>query len=180
MKKNIICLFSALSVLGASFVYADDTMSSSMTTVNCENYNEGDENAEIVPGLGFKKSDVKKDKFKFDVANVLTVKGTVVKVIRVNKDGKCRVFLIVKTNDGRALVKLRSHAFLEQNGVMFNEGDDIEIKGSLNKENGRIFIIAKEITKDGNTVKFRDDQGNPVGSDDSDSSSTKPQMTSSY
>lgn len=180
MKKNIfnsICLFSAVSFLGTASLFADDnsmsssnsamTPSNSMTTVNCENYNEGDENSEIVPGQGFTKGDLKKDgKFKYDVNNVLTVQGTVVKVLRVNRNGKCHVFLIVKTDNGRAIVKLRSVGFLEKNGVTFNEGDQLQIKGSQNKVNGRIFIVAKEITKDGNTLKLRDEQGNAIGGDE--------------
>lgn len=99
-------------------------------------------------------------KYGYDTKTVETFRGTVDKVMRARyPDGDCYVLLILKTDDGDYLVNLGPVWYIDENGLVVNEGDSLQVRGSKVRMNGRFLIISAEIKKDGEVLKFRDSQG---------------------
>jgi len=53
-------------------------------------------------------------------------------------------------------------SFLDQLGIAFKAGEDIEIKGSKIKQDGADLILAREMVKGGETLTFRFPDGKPA------------------
>lgn len=101
-------------------------------------------------------------KYTYDVNTVQTFRGNVNKVMRVRyPDGDCYVVVLLNTDSGDYLVNLGPVWFIDENGLVVNEGDSLQVRGSKVRMNGRYLIITSEIKKDGEILKFRDMQGTP-------------------
>lgn len=70
--------------------------------------------------------------------------------------------LILNTDQGVYEVHVGPDWFLNQKKVTFAKGDQLQVKGSIVNETKT--MIAREITKNGETVMLRDQQGFPLWS----------------
>jgi hypothetical protein len=62
---------------------------------------------------------------------------------------------------GRVLVHLGPVWYLERQEFELAPGDEVGIKGMCDKKNGKIDVIAYELTKGDHVLSLRDDQGRP-------------------
>jgi hypothetical protein len=69
--------------------------------------------------------------------------------------------VILKSDQGNITVHLGPAWYLSQKRFSLNVCDTLEVIGSKIKQNRRTVIVAKAVTKDGETLKLRDDQGFP-------------------
>jgi hypothetical protein len=72
------------------------------------------------------------------------------------------VRLLVDTGGGKALLVVGPDAFLRERQVTYVPGDAIEFVGSRRSFKGREFILAREITRGGQTLVLRDKDGIPA------------------
>jgi DNA/RNA endonuclease YhcR with UshA esterase domain len=101
---------------------------------------------------------------KYNPATEVTVKGTVDEV----RDRQCPVsggmgaHIILKTGDKTIEVHLATTKFMKNYELVFNKGDEVEVKGSKVVFEGVETIFAREIKRGNDTFVFRDKDGNPV------------------
>lgn len=98
----------------------------------------------------------------FDAAQVETLSGPVLQLIRVQfPDKDCYLIAVLSTqgNNGKVAVNLGPVWFGEESGLFLNEGDKIQVSGAKMRTNGRFVVIATEVTKNGYTLNIRDKEG---------------------
>jgi hypothetical protein len=101
----------------------------------------------------------------FDAKTIESVSGEVQDVIRIQfPDKDCYLIAILSTtgNGRRLAVNLGPTWFLEEKGFTVNEGDEIQVKGSKVRLNGRHLLLVTELTIDGRTLNIRDKEGAPL------------------
>jgi len=99
---------------------------------------------------------------KYDPATETKLKGVVDQLKLVPPTGgKPLVYLLMKEKDS-AEVFLCPKSFLDQMGVDFKAGDEIEIVGSKVKQDSADLILTREITKGGDTLTLRFKDGKPA------------------
>ncbi len=102
----------------------------------------------------------------FDPSTVETLAGQVVTVQRgpVRQGGKGNlVRLTLKTDQGPVQVFLGPAKYVDAQPVQLAAGDQVEVKASkITGPKGRTTFTAAEITKNGQVLKLRDDQGMPL------------------
>ncbi len=99
---------------------------------------------------------------KYDPSTETTLKGAVDQLKLVPPTGgKPVAYLTMKEKDS-AEVFLCPKSFLEQMGVDFKAGDEVEIIGSKVKKDGEDLILAREVTKGGDTLTLRFKDGKPA------------------
>ncbi len=99
---------------------------------------------------------------KYDKATGTKVKGVVdeLKVVP-GKDEGTHFYLVDGTN--KILIHVGPEKFLKEIEASYSKGDKVEVVGSKVKSaEGEDEILAKEITKDNNTVTLRDGKGEPA------------------
>jgi hypothetical protein len=99
---------------------------------------------------------------KYDKATETTVKGVVdeLKNVPGNDEG---THFILKDGEKSILIHVGPEKFLKEVEASYAKGDKVEVKGSKVKSaEGEDEILAKEITKDNNTVTLRDSKGEPA------------------
>jgi len=135
-------------------------------------FDQNDEQA-LYETYGYSRGDMHHVyKYNFDTKTVETFRGTVEKVMRAKyPDGNCYVLIILRADDGDYLVNLGPVWFIDENGLVINEGDTLQVRGSKVRMNGRYIVIAGEVKKDGEVLKFRDVQGQPTWGNQPGSSS---------
>jgi predicted transcriptional regulator len=74
------------------------------------------------------------------------------------------VHLQVKTDKETLIAILGPTSFLEQQKLEIAVGDKVEIKGSRIKHPQQAILLAGELKKGDQVVKFRDEQGKPLWS----------------
>ena len=104
---------------------------------------------------------------KYDPATEITVKGTVGELKFVPPTGaKPIAYLLTKTGSEKdkdtVQIFLCPKSFLEQMGIAFKTDEAIEVKGSKVKQDGADLILARELTKGGETLTFRFPDGKPA------------------
>ncbi len=121
--------------------------------------------AAVVPASAAQKSENGVAVPKYDPATETTLKGTVEEV----KDRQCPVsggmgsHLILKIADGKTIeVHLASTKFVKTYELVFQKGDEVEVKGSKVKFEGVETIFAREVKRGNDTFMFRDKEGKPV------------------
>lgn len=72
------------------------------------------------------------------------------------------IHIIVKTGSETVDAHLGPSDFIAGKGFTFAKGDSVEIVGSKVKMNRADAVIAREITKGGNTLTLRDQTGRPL------------------
>jgi hypothetical protein len=101
---------------------------------------------------------------RYDAKTEFTIVGTIEKIHRVpNANRGIGMHLIVKSSIETNEVHLGPAAFIEKR-MTFKEGDTIEIIGSAVTMMGRTVVIAREVKKDEQVLKLRDETGIPLWS----------------
>ncbi len=99
---------------------------------------------------------------KYDPATETKMKGIVDQLKLVPPTGgKPVAYLVMKEKDSSE-VFLCPKSFLDQMGVDFKAGDEIEIVGSKVKQDTADLMLAREITKGGDTLTLRFKDGKPA------------------
>jgi len=100
---------------------------------------------------------------KYDLQNEAKFKGTVEQVKLPPKGSeKDTVYLLVKSGADMLDVYLCPGSFLDDLGVSFKKGDEIELKGSKVKQDEADLILAREVVKGTDTLVLRDEKGKPI------------------
>ena len=99
---------------------------------------------------------------KYDKATETTLKGTVDTIKTVPGADEGTHFMLVD-GDKTILIHVGPEKFLKEVEISFAKGDKVEVVGSKVKSSeGEDEILAREITKDNNTLTLRDKKGEPV------------------
>lgn len=100
---------------------------------------------------------------KYDPATEAEFKGTVEELkLDPPTGGKPVAYLVIKKGEEKTQVFLCPKSFLDEMGVTFATGDAVQITGSKIKQNGADVILAREVTKSGDTVTLRFKDGKPA------------------
>jgi hypothetical protein len=99
----------------------------------------------------------------YDSASEAKIKGTVEELkLDPASGGKPVAYLVVKNGDDKTQVYLCPKRFLDEMGVTFAMGDSVQVTGSRIKRDGADLILAREVTKSGDTVTLRFGDGKPA------------------
>ncbi len=99
----------------------------------------------------------------YDLKTEVKIKGTVDDVKLVGTDAKTKVTRLVVKNGAESVeVSLCPKSFLDDMGVSFSKGDELEITGSKVKHDDLDELLARQIVKGNDTVVVRDKTGKPV------------------
>jgi hypothetical protein len=99
---------------------------------------------------------------KYDKSTETTVKGVVDELKNVPGADEGTHFML-KDGEKSILIHVGPEKFLKEIEASYAKGDKVEVKGSKVKSaEGEDEILAKEITKDNNTVTLRDGKGEPA------------------
>lgn len=111
---------------------------------------------------------------KYDLNTEVIVKGTVKEVLHMTPAtpressgrmaGMGGTHIKVETDKGIFDVHLGPSRYLAEKKFTVNQGDAVEIKGSLVKIDGSDAVIAREITKGSEQLLLRDSNGIPLWS----------------
>jgi hypothetical protein len=100
---------------------------------------------------------------KYNPATETTFKGVVQELKLVPPTGgKPVAYLVMKNGSDSVQVFLCPKKFLDDIGVVFKAGDEIEVTGSSIKEDGADLTLAREVVKGGETLTFRFKDGKPA------------------
>lgn len=94
------------------------------------------------------------------------INGQVMSIEKVvsQKGASAGIHMTVKTKTGTYTVHLGPKWYLDKQGVPINTGDQVEVGGSKVTIDSKPVIIAKEVIKEGHTLKLRDEDGKPLWS----------------
>jgi hypothetical protein len=100
---------------------------------------------------------------KYDKATETKVKGVVDELKTVEGKDEGTHFILKMEGDKSILIHVGPEKFLKEIEASYEKGDKVEVIGSKVKSaEGEDEILAKEITKDNNTVTLRDGKGEPA------------------
>jgi hypothetical protein len=100
---------------------------------------------------------------QYDAATEAKLKGTVEQLkLETPSGGKPVAYLVVKNGEEKTQVFLCPKSFLDEMGVTFVAGDSVQITGSKIKQDGADVILAREVTKSGDTLTLRFTDGKPA------------------
>ena len=100
---------------------------------------------------------------KYDTATETTLKGSVEQLKFVPPTGgKPVVYLALKSGQDTVRVFLCPKSFLDDMGVSFKAGDEIQLTGSKVKQEGEDLILAREVVKGQDTLILRFKDGKPA------------------
>lgn len=100
---------------------------------------------------------------RYDRALERTATGIILQVIgATGTDGTVGVHLNVKADDAVLKVHVGPALFVGENNFWFQIDDKIEITGADVTRDGITALWARQIVKDGKTLKLRDDNGAPL------------------
>ncbi len=98
----------------------------------------------------------------YDPATETNLKGTVEDVKQATRGQMVGTHLIVKAGPDTTEVALGPSKFITSKGFSFAKGDAVEVTGSKVTMNGKEYVIAREVVKDGKTLTLRDKNGTPA------------------
>ena len=98
---------------------------------------------------------------KYDPATETKVKGLVEELIPPT-GGTGAAYLVIKVGEEKVQVYLCPKSFLDEMGVSFSPGDEVEVTGSKVKQDGTDLILAREVVKGGDTITLRFKDGKPA------------------
>lgn len=132
------------------------------STMDISVFEESDEES-VYNDHGFTRGDIKNlYTYKYDPKSEQTIKGTVVKILRVQfPDNNCYLIAVLSTDRGNVLANLGPVWFADENNMVVNEGDQIDVSGSVIRTNGRYIIIAGQLKKAAQSLQLRNQSGNP-------------------
>jgi hypothetical protein len=100
---------------------------------------------------------------KYDATTETKIKGIIQELKLVPPSGgKPIVYLAMKGSPDSVEVFLCPKKFLDDMGVAFKADDEIEVTGSKVKQDGADLILAREVTKSGDTLTLRFKDGKPA------------------
>jgi hypothetical protein len=97
----------------------------------------------------------------YDPATETTVKGAIEAVTQVANGRMVGTHIALKVDDQIRNVVLGPSGFISNRGFSFGKGDSIEVTGSRVTVTNTDYIIAREVVKEGKTLKLRDKSGIP-------------------
>jgi hypothetical protein len=99
----------------------------------------------------------------YDKDSVITISGIVTAIdnIKISGTNATGVHISVKTENQTMQVHLGPAWYIDKQTVQIQVNDKVNVTGSRVYYKGDEVIIAKEITKDGQVLKLRDDDGYP-------------------
>ncbi len=100
----------------------------------------------------------------YDPQTVQTVNGTVESVDKAMplRGMNAGIHLMVKTDKGALRVDLGPEWYIQRLDTKLDKGDQVEVKGSIVKIDGKEALIAAEVKKGGETLVLRDSAGIPA------------------
>jgi len=101
---------------------------------------------------------------QFKADQVQSVQGTVQQVGMFQPEAGAMpgLMLLVQAQEGQTqMVHLGPVAFVQQKGLSFNQGDQVQIQGATAQHEGQSIIMATQVQKDDQTLQLRDEQGQP-------------------
>ena len=96
---------------------------------------------------------------KYDKSSEVKVKG-VIDEVKTAADNTVHVTL--KNDKGSLDVLVAPEKFLKEMEITFAKGDAIEVLGSQLTVEGNPLLLAREVTRNGDVMVMRDEQGKPV------------------
>lgn len=167
IKKMLVLAFmaSSLTMTAEAYIIGNNTSDQAYVGKECSSADlkifEEDDEKDVYGTLGFSRGDIKHlYTLKYDPKNEETIKGRVLKVLRIQfPDNDCYLVAVVTTSNGDYLENLGPVWFADENNIMIKAGDTIEVKGSKFKTNGRYIIIAAEVKKDDRSMTLRSASG---------------------
>jgi hypothetical protein len=100
---------------------------------------------------------------KYDTATEGKFKGVVAELKFVPPTGaKPIAYLVMKSGPDAVQVFLCPKKFLDDMGMVFKADDEIEVTGSKIKVDGADLMLAREVTKGGDTLTLRFKDGKPA------------------
>lgn len=102
----------------------------------------------------------------YDEKTFTEIKGEITSVeqIAMKKGTSTGIHITVKTETETYPVHLGPKWYLDKQAVQLKVGDNVVVKGSKVIIDSKQTLIAKEVVKDGHTLKLRDQTGKPVWS----------------
>ena len=100
----------------------------------------------------------------YDPKTVQTVNGIVESVDKATPlhGMNVGIHLMVKTDKGAVQVDLGPEWYIQRLDTKIEKGDQVEVKGSMVKVDGKEALIAAEVKKGGETLVLRDSAGVPA------------------
>lgn len=100
---------------------------------------------------------------RYDPANEMTIRGTVVEVRDLGRDAAPRgTYLILRTQVGILRVHLGPSARLGKARPTLAAGEPVEVVGSLAPTNHEEILLARQVRKGNTVLTFRNDRGFPI------------------
>lgn len=100
---------------------------------------------------------------KYDPATEATLKGSVESFKLIPPDGpKAIAYLVMKSGDSSLDIYLCPKTFLDEMGVVFKAGDELQLVGSKVTQAGADLTLAREVTRGGDTLTLRFKDGKPA------------------
>jgi hypothetical protein len=96
---------------------------------------------------------------KYDRSSEVNIKG-VIDEVKTGADKS--VYLTLKSDKGALDVMIAPEKFLKEMEITFAKGDTIEVLGSQLTVDGTPLMLARQITRNGDVMTMRDDQGKPA------------------
>lgn len=96
---------------------------------------------------------------KYSKSSEVKVKG-VVDEVQTGTDGI--VHLMLKTDKGSIDVVIAPEKFLKEMEITFAKGDELEVLGSQVASGETTVLLAREVTRSGDIMMMRDENGKPV------------------
>jgi len=100
---------------------------------------------------------------RYDRANELTVRGTVVEVRDLGRDAAPRgTYLMLRTEAGTLRVHLGPRARMGKARPALAAGDPVEVVSSLVRRDDAQILLARQVRKGETVLTFRNDRGFPI------------------
>jgi hypothetical protein len=117
----------------------------------------------ILSGSAFSQATPKEAQPKYDRATEATLKGSVEEMKLIPPTGaKPVAYMVMKTGQDSVQVYLCPKSFLDDMGVAFKPGDEIQLTGSKVTQAGVNLTLAREVVKGGDTFTLRFKDGQPA------------------
>lgn len=100
---------------------------------------------------------------KYDPATEAKLKG-IVEELKLDPPtgGKPVAYLVLKNGENKTQIFLCPKSFLDEMGISFSPGDDVQVTGSKIKQDGADMMLAREVEKSGDTLTLRFKDGKPA------------------
>jgi hypothetical protein len=100
----------------------------------------------------------------YDPKTVETIAGEITSIERIPGRGRnAGIHVMLKSDKGETVTVLLGPAwYLDKQTVTVKQGDKVTVRGSRINFQDKPAIIAAEVTKEGQTLRLRDENGRPA------------------